>query len=356
MANLRHKNCNSKQGKFKPGLDGKKPPFLDGKKPDSDTLLLDTLAQLGTNLSDTEKQKPANPYYKRAIAKYITNEIIFPLVDLKSPLEKSYWNTFHCVKILLQEGKKMTGKYCNNRWCLVCNRIRTAKLINAYLGVLKDQVKNPYFITLTIPNVASQELRYSIDEMIKTINRINNLFRHRRNFRLAGIRKLEVTYNSTRCNFHPHFHFIVDTKHAGLALISQWLNRYPDAVMEAQDIRRADEGMIIELFKYFTKLTTKNQFIRVDGKAVLKIYAEQLDTIFQSMYNRRVFQPMGISKQPVSEDIEEIESQVLEQLRDEVNAWTWEHEISDWVTSDGELLTGCDAHKKYIIKTEKEKL
>lgn len=345
MANLSHRIDISKQAKL--------PPVLDGKKPVSNTLLLDTLAQPGTSLSDTEKQKPANPYYKRAIAKYITNEIIFPLVDLKSPLEKSYWNTFYCVKTLLQEGKKLTGKYCNNRWCLVCNRIRTAKLINGYLGVLKDQVKNPYFTTLTIPNVKGSELQTSIDEMIRTIISINNLFRHRRNFRLTGIRKLECTYNSTWNDFHPHLHFVVDTRRAGLALISEWLNRYPDAKIDFQDIREADEGMIIELFKYFTKVTTKNEFTRVDGKAVLKVYAKPLDTIFQAMYNRRVFQPMGVSKQPVSEDIEEIESQVLEQLRDEFNAWTWEQEISDWVTSDGELLTGCNASQKYVIKTEK---
>ncbi|MQY80255.1 MAG: hypothetical protein GH151_13875 [Bacteroidetes bacterium] len=54
---------------------------------------------------------------------------------------------------------------------------KTAKLINGYLGVLKGQVKSPYFITLTIPNVAGQELKYSINEMIKMINSINNLFR-----------------------------------------------------------------------------------------------------------------------------------------------------------------------------------
>jgi len=57
----------------------------------------------------------------------------------------------------------------------------------------------------------------------------------------------------------------------------------------------------------------------VDDKAIVKVHTKALDTIFQAMYNRRVFQPMGILKQPVSEDIEEIESQVLKQLRDEVN-------------------------------------
>jgi len=170
-----------------------------------------------------------------------------------------------------------------------------------------------------------------------------------RNFRLTGIRKLECTYNVIVLNYHPHFHFVIDTRRAGLALISEWLNRYPDAVMEAQDIQKADEGTLMELFKYSTKIITKNELTRIDGKAIIKIHAKALDTIFQAMRNRRVFQPMGILKQPVSEDIEEIESQVLEQLKDEINVWKWEQEISDWVTEDGELLTGCNAYEKYKV-------
>lgn len=173
--------------------------------------------------------------------------------------------------------------------------------------------------------------------------------RHRKNFILKGIRKLEANYNIITCKYNPHFHLIVDTRHAGLALISEWLNRHPDAVMEAQDIRRADEGTLMELFKYSTKIITKNEFTRVDGKVIVKVHAKALDTIFQAMRNRRVFQPMGILKQPVSEDIEEIESQVLEQLRDEINVWTWEQGVSDWITDDGELLTGCNAHEKYKV-------
>ena len=58
---------------------------------------------------------------------------------------------------------------------------------------------------------------------------------------------------------------------------------------------------------------------------------------------------MGLQKVAVSEDIDQIESQVLEELRDEIDVWTWEQEISYWVTSEGELLTGCNAHEKYKV-------
>lgn len=310
---------------------------------------LDTLAQLGTNASHHKEEKPANPYYKRAIAKYLTNEIILPLVDLNSPLKKSYWNSYHCVETLLQNGKTITGRYCNNRWCVVCGRIRAAKMINGYAEVIKTDVPEPYFVTLTIRNMKGDLLEVTIDGMISTINRINNLLRHRRNHRIVGIRKLEVTYNSKWNDFHPHFHFILNSRRAGLALISRWMDTYPDqAVMDFQDIRKADDNTIIELFKYFTKLGIKSSD-RVDGKAVMKIHVRALDTIFQAMWRRRVYQPMGLKKAPVSEDIDEIESQVVEELKEDINVWAWIHEVSDWVTADGELLTGCNARDKYKI-------
>ena len=91
-------------------------------------LLIDTLVQLYTD----PQTKPLQTLTRRAKAKFLSNAINFPLIDLKSPLKKSYWQTWHCTSVLLQEGQKITSQYCNNRWCIVCNRIRTAKMINKY--------------------------------------------------------------------------------------------------------------------------------------------------------------------------------------------------------------------------------
>lgn len=366
MTKIIHKNDITKHGKL-PAVSEKKTPVLD-------PLFLDTLAQLRTSPLPLEsrgplnevKKKSANPYYKRAIAKFITYSMVLPLSDLDSPLKDAYWNTFYCCQTLLQEGKKLTGKYCNNRWCLVCNRIRTAKLINGYMQPLKDKVKQPYFITLTIPNVAGYDLRNSIQEMTKTMRKITDLFRNRRKFRIIGLRKIEVTYNSLVENFHPHIHLILNTKRAGLALISEWLDRYPEAVMDAQDIQKADERTVIELFKYFTKIATKKDGCRQDGRTIINIHAEALDVIFQAMYALRVFQPMGIKKQPISEDIEKIESQAVAELRDEIAEWLWDQKKSDWikdrvrgqkfgdwVKGDNQQLTNNKAYSKYKVQTIK---
>lgn len=290
----------------------------------NNSLLLDTLAQPGTN----SPEKVVNPFKKRAVAKYKTVEIILPLTELDSTLKKSYWNTFHCVDRLEQKGKKITGEYCNNRWCIVCNRIRTAKLINGYLPVIKSEFQEPMFVTLTIPNVSGPDLQLTIEEMTRTIIKINHLFRHRRDFRLKGIRKIECTYNEKHKDFHPHLHILVESKLAADQLAAYWLENYPDADKRGQDIRPADQNSLIELFKYSTKITAKS-----------KNNAEALDIIFKALYKKRVFQPIGLKKVSVSEDIDEIQAQEIETLQNAFDVWDWEQEAKDWLNSSGELLT-----------------
>lgn len=286
-------------------------------------LLVHTLAQPDTK----PPAKPVNILKKRAVAKYKTVEIILPLIDLQSDLNKSYWSTFHCCNVLLQDGKKITGKYCNNRWCLVCNRIRTAKLINGYLPVIKQQICEPYFVTLTIPNVSGVDLRGSIEEMTRTIIRINATFRFRKDFRLKGIRKIECVPGKHN-DFHPHLHLLVSGELAGHELIKAWLNSYPDADKRGQDIRPADQNSLIELFKYSTKITAES-----------KNNPEALDTIFKALYKKRVFQPIGLKKLSVSEDIDGIQAQEIEDLKSDIEVWNWEQDLKDWLNSSGEFLT-----------------
>jgi hypothetical protein len=321
------------------------------KIPDKETLLLDTLAQPAIKPEKSLK----NTLERRAIAKFVTNGIIYPLIDLKSDLKKSYWRSFHCTRILLQDGKKITSRYCNNRWCVVCNRIRTAKMINNYLPVLLNEIKEPYFVTLTIPNCTGKNLRTTISKMLKTIIKINNTFRRIRDYRLKGIRKLECTYN-VECNtFHPHFHFIIDTYQVGQELISTWLENYPEARSVSQDIRKADKNSLIELFKYTTKILTGKPNKPEGGKEVeLNIIPEALDVIFQAMYGKRVYQPIGIKKIQQNEDMESIEgiqSEEITDIAEKMEVWGWEQDVSDWISGAGELLTGCTAHERYKVKT-----
>lgn len=308
---------------------------------------LDTLAQPHTKNKE-EGGISLNNYRKRARAKYISRALVLEMVKLDSPLKKSYWNTWHCSNVILQDGQTLTTKYCNNRWCTVCNRIRTGKLIKGYLPELK-KMEDPQFVTLTVPNVPAEDLQSTIEDISKTFIKIKNLFYGRRSFKINGIRKIECTHNEETGEYHPHYHIVLDGKDVGEALIAEWLNRYPEARRSAQDIRKADENSMIELFKYTTKLTTKNKVTRDGNKVVMEINPEALDVIFRALYNKRTFQSMGWVKM-VSEDIDDLDAQIVEDVEEAIDVWTWEQGASDWVNSAGELLTGCDACDIYTLK------
>lgn len=265
---------------------------------------------------------------KKARAKYLTNAYTYRLSGLNSDLKKSYQNTYYyCVNILEQKDGKITGHYCNNRWCIVCNRIRTAKLINGYKQQL-DELTEKYFVTLTVPSVQGSDLRDSIKQMIKIFICIKKSYQNK-NKSIIGIRKLECTYNPKTGLYHPHFHIIASGGGVVHQLVTDWLKHYPEANEYAQDIKPADDNSVMELFKYFSKIITNKT-----------IYVKALDTIFQAMYGLRVYQAFGIKKN-VSEDIKELQAEIYKDLEKRECLWTWLE--NDWVDPDtGELLTNYE--------------
>lgn len=311
----------------------RKNPSKSGSK--TEPPLLDTLAQLGreaefdefnasTDATDTAR------LMKRARAKYFTCAIILKLVDCDSPLKQSYWNTYHCARQLTKDHKanKITGKYCKNRWCIVCCRIRTAQLINRYHEELTTW-DDKHFVTLTIPNVRGEDLSSALTNMEKELYKVRRLMRYHKT-KFVGMRKLECTYNATRNDFHPHYHFVVKTKEQADRLLSEWLIRFPKATSIAQDVRSANDNDVFELFKYFTKIISSKTGER-------KIYTPALDVIFQAVAGRRTFQTFGftIAKAEPEEHTKQLAEEISEQT-----VYEWIQEMYNWVdTSSGELLT-----------------
>ncbi len=285
--------------------------------------ILDKLAQLAI-LGDNQSLTRAK-LCKKARAKYITMGVVHPLIHLHSPLESSYLHTTHCSSVMVQEGKKLTAKYCNHRWCLVCNRIRTAKLINGYVPPLLA-LPDKQFVTLTIPNTDAKGLEFTIRLMGVVLRRIQKRFT-RAGYPIIGIRKLECTYNPITNTYHPHYHLIVSGEGVAVKLVNAWLDSFGEAVSDAQNITPMGDGGVPELFKYFTKIFVKG-----------RLYPQPLDVIFQAMVNRRVFQPMGI-RRDVSEDVDGIHSELCDDIPPiELQMWVWGD--SDWYAmGSGEPLT-----------------
>ena len=98
--------------------------------------------------------------------------------NTKSPLHQSYIRSIFCchsLEICPKEGYLKSSGYCKNRWCLTCNRIRTAKLTEDYAAAV-DNMEEPYFITLTRPTITKRQLTPRVQEMLQSCRTINQYF------------------------------------------------------------------------------------------------------------------------------------------------------------------------------------
>ncbi len=228
---------------------------------------------------------------RRANSKALTEKLSFGLLNLgyDSELQKAYAQSFMCAGSVTEEEGRYKSKYCKHRWCLVCNRIKTAKYITDYLPHFNTFL-DKRFITLTIPNVPGEQLSQAIDQMNKDWYKVRDAMR-KAGRKIKGVRKLEVTYNRQRDDYHPHYHIICEGEANAIEIIDRWLEMDPARVPWAQDQKPADDESIKELFKYFTKLTSNSS-----KDPMLSLPA--LDHIFITLKGKRVFQSFGFVKEP----------------------------------------------------------
>ncbi|OIS36253.1 replication protein [Staphylococcus cohnii] len=169
----------------------------------------------------------------------------------------------------LEKQKLYKANSCKNRFCPVCawRKARKDALgLSLMMQYIKQQEKKEFiFLTLTTPNVMS-------DELENEIKRYNNSFRKLIKRKKVGsvikgyVRKLEITYNKKRDDYNPHFHVLIavnksyfkDTK----SYISQkeWLNLWRDVMgmpeitqVQVQKIRQNNNKELYEMAKYSGK-------------------------------------------------------------------------------------------------------
>jgi len=234
---------------------------------------------------------------------------------------------------------------------MVCSRIRTARAINVYTPVLQTWGER-YLVTLTVPNCGADELAGTMKLMLHRFTLCKRAMK-RAGFVLVAVRKLECTYNHRRADYHPHLHVIVDGREEADELRRLWLYYWAGTTAGAQDVRPCDDGALVELFKYFTKLVAPG----AGGKrGIMPLHA--LDVIFRAMKGRRVWQPVGFR---LSREVEEsIEGEELEvagtaafKRQEERVYWDWCRELADWIDHEtGEALSEYEPSRRYMDLVE----
>lgn len=293
---------------------------------------------------------------KQQWAKFLSNYIAEGLrkSNPNSPLKKAYMNTYNCNAVKHYDGDKLRGTYCKNRWCITCNRIRTAVNILNY-GAQISAMGQPFFVTLTRKTCTEEELPTQMKKFEEDWRKIYNYSKmkkkepYKNGIRLIGIRSMECTLRPDN-RYHYHYHFIIDGWNNAEWLRSQWLRRNPDSSPNAQDVRIANAGAMLELFKYAVKLSKE----LLNEKPNFK----RLDAVFRAFKGKRTLSAFGGIKTAKNDEDFDLESQEVKDLHlrfgNDESIWKWNKEIYDWMNVEtGELLIGENIPEK-ILKFAKK--
>ncbi|MGW8014701.1 protein rep [Staphylococcus xylosus] len=180
-------------------------------------------------------------------------------------------NTFlsFVVDKTLEKQKLYKANSCKNRFCPVCawRKARKDALgLSLMMQYIKQQENKEFiFLTLTTPNVMS-------DELENEIKHYNNSFRKLIKRKKVGsvikgyVRKLEITYNKRRDDYNPHFHVLIAVNKSYFTdkryYISQqeWLDLWRDVTgiseitqVQVQKIRQNNNKELYEMAKYSGK-------------------------------------------------------------------------------------------------------
>lgn len=176
----------------------------------------------------------------------------------------------------IMHGKKLIGaNFCKNRMCVNCQSRRSGVVMDQLFDLAgghleKYQSDVPLFLTLTIPNVKGEDIGKTIDRMNAGLRKLMLRKDVKRVVR-SSFRAMEITYNSERDDFHPHFHITLLVppnyfyREDGLYITHEnWLRLWQqsmkdDSITQVHIETMSDKGdrslksMIAEVAKYVTK-------------------------------------------------------------------------------------------------------
>lgn len=104
---------------------------------------------------------------------------------------------------------------CHDKFCNNCKKVVQASRMSKYIPEIEPYKENLYHLTLTIPNVCSDDLSFTLNKMSKCFKKLMEYIRcksgHYCSFYdfsrlgyLGAIRSLEITFKKD--SYHPHYH------------------------------------------------------------------------------------------------------------------------------------------------------
>lgn len=209
----------------------------------------------------------------------------------------------------LQKSKIVKAIRCKDKFCPVCQKIKSTKnalAIQTMYNYLKENTKLNYlFITLTAPNVKGEDLNNELISYSKSFERMIKVKKVAK-INKGYIAKLEITYNAEDDSYHPHYHVIMAVPNQYFKNMNyyikrdEWLEIWQKAKRDKNitqvDVRKVqnknDDGIsseVLELAKYMAK--SSDYFNSLDV----------FETYFNQTYKKRFMRYGGLFKEALKD-------------------------------------------------------
>ena len=159
---------------------------------------------------------------------------------------------------------------CNDKLCLLCSQIRSRVAIIKYQDKVNEMI-DPVMVVLHQRSPGIGQLKDHIDQMYKDWRSIMKIEAKSKRESMSGILALEVTTNEADKTYHPHYHIIIEKRHAE-RLVGLWIAKDPVNRLEKAhtndktgklytELEKDKTGKVAihELFKYAMKMSVTNQ-------------------------------------------------------------------------------------------------
>ena len=187
---------------------------------------------------------------------------------------------------------------CKFRFCPMCayrKTFRDSLMISVMMDYIADVHKKSFiFVTLTAPNVKADKLSEEISNYNKAFKRLL-LRKEIVPINQGFVRKLEITYNAQRDDYHPHYHciFAVDPGYfAGHSYLKQdkWLSLWRE-VMRDDIITQVDVRCVKKSNCRSNKAV--NEIAKYAAKDADYLRSQEIFDVFYNALNRRQILTFG---------------------------------------------------------------
>ena len=225
-----------------------------------------------------------------------------------NPHQKRWIRMFHCgskmEKLTNPDGEvfyESKTHDCGDRLCMRCNKRKSYKDFIAYKDVIMAEIENPVMLTLHGRSPLEGGLESYMEHLTGSFSKLRK--QNSKDAKKGLCEKwslywaLEITINSTKGSFHPHYHCIVSESQAE-DILAKWIADDPDNREEeafegaiGKVIKSEDE--LIENFKYAVKIA--EDFIDENGEVVKKKPTQkQIDdnVLYEELPNKQSMAPI----------------------------------------------------------------